>query len=189
MERGLNRKLMAGVPKLNPDLSITVTAEDGQIVHTIHPRALTRGGIGFLYERLVGLHYERSGYVVEYRSHLGYFDAGVDLIARDERRCRFIQCKFTLKSMSRAKVETLLFAASKFVRSNLEPRKNHFDLVVPSEEIAFPRRQRRKNASSLPNAAREAFLKYNATQHQVQLSIVEVPMELPEFFVLDTDAV
>jgi hypothetical protein len=179
---------MAGIPRLNPDLSITVTAEDGQIVHAIPSSALTQGGIGYLYERLVGLHYERIGYAVEYRSHLGYLDAGVDLIARNESQCRFIQCKFTLQSMSRAKVEALLFAASTFVRRNLTPLANHFDLVVPSEAIAFPSRRSRKNAKPLTNTAREAFLRYNATQHQIRLGIVEVPMEVPESFVVDSNA-
>lgn len=163
-------------------------AENGQIVHTIPSHALTRGGIGYLYERLVGLHYEQIGYAVEYRSHLGYLDAGVDLIARTDNQCRFVQCKFTLQSMSRAKVEKMLFAASAFVKNNLGPHENHFDLAVHSEAIAFPIRQsKRKNGPNV-NPARNAFLGYNATQHQVRLNIVEIPMEIPESFVFDANA-
>jgi hypothetical protein len=184
----MSKMLMAGVPRLNPDLSVSVTAEDGQVVHTLPSRALTRGGIGYLYERLVGLRYEQSGYAVEYRSHLGYLDAGVDLIARNETECRFVQCKFTLRPLSRAKVETLLFAASKFVRSSLGPHENHLDLVVLSEALAFPIRLTKNRASQTGNPARRAFLSHNATQHQVRLNIVEVPMEIPESFVVDTSA-
>lgn len=188
MQRGLNRKLMDGIPRINSDLSITVVTGNDKIVHAIPSSALTQGGIGYLYERIVGLHYEKIGYAVEYRSHLGYLDAGVDLIAKNDSECRFIQCKFTLQSMSRAKVEALLFSASTFVRYNLTPLANHFDLVVPSEAIAFPNRRNRKSANPLTNTAREAFLRYNATQHQVRLGIVEVPMEVPESFIVDQNA-
>ena len=187
MQRGLSKKLKVGVPRLNPDLSVSVATEDGQIVHTIPSLALTCGGIGYLYERLVGLHYEQRGYVVEYRSHLGYLDAGVDLIARNDSQCRFVQCKFTLKSMSRAKVEKLLFSASAFVKNNLGPHENHFDLVVLSEAIAFPIRQSKKKGSPAMNPARNAFFSYNATQHQVRLNIVEVPMGIPESLVFDAN--
>lgn len=171
MQRGLSKKLMEGVPQLNSDMSVTVTAHDGSIAHVIPSSALAQGGIGYLYERIVGLHYERIGYSVEYRCHLGFRDRGVDLVARNEMECRFIQCKFTLRSMSPSKVESLLFAASAFVQENLEQRKNHFDLAVPSKEAAFPARRQ---------TAQRAFFRYNATQHQVQLNIVEVPIEVPE---------
>lgn len=185
MQRGLSKILMAGVPRLNPDLSTTVTAEDGRVVHTIPPAALTQGGIGILYERLVGLHYEKNGYNVEYRSRLGYLDAGVDLIARNENECRFIQCKFRLQSMSRSTVESLLFAASRFVKNNLTPYENHFDLVVPFEAKAFPNRWNTKKTSLIPNPARKAFLRYNTTQQKIRLHIVEIPLETPESFVLN----
>lgn len=135
------------MPCLNPDLSVSVTAEDGQLIHTIPSQALTGGGIGFLYERIVGLHYEQGGYTVEYRGHLGYLDAGIDLIARNDNQCRFVQCKFTLQSISRAKVEKLLFAASAFVMNNLGPHENYFDLAVLSEAIAFPVRQSKRKGS------------------------------------------
>jgi len=171
MQRGLNKKLMAGVPRLNPDLSVTVTAEDGSIAHVIPSNVLTKSGIGYLYERLVGLHYQRIGYCVEYRCHLGFRDRGVDLVARNQTECRFIQCKFTLQAMGAAKVESLLFAASSFVSENLEALENHFDLVVPSKKAAFPEGRRR---------AEQAFLRYNATQHKVHLNLVEVPIEVPE---------
>lgn len=178
MQRGLSKKLMKGVPQLNSDMSVTVTANDGSIIHVIPSSALARGGIGYLYERIVGLHYERIGYSVEYRCHLGFMDRGVDLVAKNETECHFIQCKFTLKSMSRAKVESLLFAASAFVQKNLEPISNHFDLVVPSKETAFPERRQ---------TAQRAFFRYNTTQRQVRLNIVEVPIEVPELLLGGTN--
>lgn len=171
MQSGLNKKLMTGVPKLNPDLSVTVLAEDGTIVHIIPANALIEGGIGCLYERVVGLHYEEIGYLVEYRCHLGFSDRGVDLVARRHNECRFIQCKFTLRPMSPARVESLLFSASSFVHENLGPIGNHFDLVVPVKRIAFPVERRR---------AEQAFLRYNSTQRTIQLNLVEVPLEIPD---------
>lgn len=188
VQRGLSKKLKDGVPRLNPDLSVSVVNEDGQLIHTIPSQALTRGGIGFLYERIVGLHYEQRGYTVEYRGHLGYFDAGVDLVARNDKQFRFVQCKFTLQSMSRAKVEKLLFAASAFVKNNLGPHENHFDLAVLSEAIAFPVRKNKRKGSPTTNPARNAFFRYNTTQSQVRLNIVEVPMDIPESFIFDTNS-
>lgn len=176
---------MAGVPRLNSDLSVTVTNMDMQVVHIIPPYALTRGGIGFLYERLVGLHYEAKGYNVEYRNRLGYFDAGVDLIANKEKERRFIQCKFRTKSISQSEVERLLLAASTFVKNNLAPRGNHFDLAIPFEFMAFPLPRSTKKSRPTSNLARSAFLKYNAIQSQIQLHIVEIPMEIPDMLTVN----
>lgn len=158
---------MAGVPRLNSDMSVTVTAENGSVAHVLPAEALAGGGIGYFYERLVGLHYERAGYRVEYRSHLAFLDKGVDLVASSASERRFIQCKFTRRSIGVAKVERLLYGASTFVRDNLGLGKHHFDLVVPSRAIAFPEGCR----------AERAFTRYNASQHHVRLNIVEVPME------------
>lgn len=173
---------MAGIPRLNADLSITVSGEnDDDVIDIIPACMLVRGGIGYFFERIVGLHYERAGYSVEYRSHLGYLDEGVDLIAHNEMQRRFIQCKFTLKSMPTAKVELLLVKASKFVAQNLGPAQNHFDLVIPFESVAFPLPKIGKNGKSKPtNSARLAFQRYNATQSRVRLHIVEIPIEIPE---------
>lgn len=177
MQRGLSKKLMAGVPRINTDLSISVLDGTGSLVHLIPAEALASGGVGYLYERLVGLDYERRGYNVEYRSHLGYRDAGVDLIAVDSEEKRFVQCKFTLHSMGRGKIEELLYKASKFVKANLGHQKNHFDLVVPDEAAAFPHPGHRNLAK---NIAKRVYLRYNETQNDIQLHIVEIPMPLPD---------
>lgn len=174
MQRGLSRLLMAGVPVVNADLSVDVLGPGGDRLHSIAPAALVGGGVGYLYERLVGLDYERQGYSVEYRSRLGYRDAGVDLIAKRANEIRFIQCKCVLHAISPMHVERILFAASEFVRSNLGPLENHFDLVVPFEGRAFPTRSSRGRRAE--NKARAAFLRYNGTQRRVRLHIREFPL-------------
>lgn len=177
MQRGLNKKLRAGTPRVNADLSVDVLGTDGQVIHAISPAALTGGGIGFVYERIVGLHYEALGYVVDYRSRLGYRDAGVDLVARRDAETRFVQCKCTLHRISPAAVEQLLYAASEFVLKNLAPGENRFDLVVPFVERTFPAPP--PGARTLRNKAKDVFLRYNRTQHQVVLDVVEVPFPMP----------
>lgn len=57
MQRGLSRLLRDGISHVNPDLSITVTAPDGSVLHSIPPTALATGGIGYVYERVVALDY------------------------------------------------------------------------------------------------------------------------------------
>lgn len=179
--RGLSKRLAQGIPRLNSDMSVTIYGAGNEVIETLPAVMFTNGGIGYFYERVVGLNYERAGYAVEYRYRLGFLDRGVDLIARKPSEHRFVQCKFTLKSMPVAKVERLLAAASTFVAENLCQGQNHFDLVVPFEEVAFPVRKSRSRAKEKQvNAAKLAFQRYNTTQPWVRLHIVEIPVDVPE---------
>ena len=179
MQPGLSRKLLAGIPRIDKDLSITVVDSYGNTLHTISPAALAGGGFGYVYERLVGLQYESQGFCVEYRSRLGYHDRGVDLIA-DRSDCRiFVQCKCSFVPFSPGKIETLLAKASSFVKANLTEHSNQFVLVVPSLELAFPKRKSKGGKSPAPNRAHHAFLKYNSLQSDVRLEVVEVPVSVP----------
>lgn len=171
MQRGSSRKLMAGIPRINEDMSVTVVGSTGQAIHHLPAAALVGGGFGYVYERLVGLWYEAQGYRVEYRSHLGYLDGGVDLVADDPDNRHFVQCKLTFKPISPAKVEQLLHKASLLVSQNLLAKSCHFDLVVPSIAMAFPER-----AGGAANRAHQAFLHHNRVQRSVKLAVVEVPV-------------
>lgn len=175
MANGLSRRLMQGTPELNPDMSLSIRDRDGVAIDTLPASMLTNGGMGNFYERVVGLHYERAGFTVEYRSHLGFLDRGVDLIARNPGEQRFIQCKFTLKAMPKARVEQLLFSASSFVKEHLSPGRNFFDLVVPFKDLAFP-------VKGGENKANFAFYRHGLTQSLVHLNIVEVQIVLPHDF-------
>ena len=181
MQRGLSRKLRQGRPVLNADLSVSVYASDESLICLIPAAAFVGGGMGYFFERIVCLHYEKLGYEVEERSCLGYQDRGVDLVANVPGERVFVQCKFTLQSMGAKKVEELLYAASVFVSENLVGGANYFDLVVPSLALAFPARRGKRTAS-----ARHAFVRHNGLQNKVKLRLVEVPIELPDEFDLPT---
>lgn len=160
MKTGLNRRLRRGTPQLNSDLSVTVFGSDGAVLERIPPADLVRGGYGYLYERLVGLHYLSTGYEVDFRGgRLGFRDRGVDLVAARPGELRFVQCKFKFQAISPVQVERLLYAASAFVAENQKAARHlYFDLVVPSVAHAFPARRERENR------ALAAFLLYNKTQ-------------------------
>lgn len=177
MQRGLSRKLRQGRPVLNADLSVSVYAGDESLICLIPPAAFVGGGMGYFFERIVCLHYERLGYEVEERSCLGYQDRGVDLVANAPGERVFVQCKFTLQSMGSKKVEELLYSASVLVSENLSAGANYFDLVVPSLALAFPAQRGTRKPS-----ARHAFVRHNGLQNKVKLRLVEVPIELPDEF-------
>lgn len=177
MQRGLSRKLRQGRPVLNADLSVSVYAGDESLICLIPPAAFVGGGMGYFFERIVCLHYEKLGYEVEERSCLGYQDRGVDLVANAPGERVFVQCKFTLQSMGSKKVDELLYSASGFVSENLSAGANYFDLVVPSLALAFPAQRGTRKPS-----ARHAFVRHNGLQNKVKLRLVEVPIELPDEF-------
>lgn len=177
MQRGLSRKLRQGRPVLNADLSVSVYAGDESLICLIPPAAFVGGGMGYFFERIVCLHYEKLGYEVEERSCLGYQDRGVDLVANAPGERVFVQCRFTLQSMGSKKVEELLYSASVFVSENLSAGANYFDLVVPSLALAFPAQRGTRKPS-----ARHAFVRHNVLQNKVKLRLMEVPIELPDEF-------
>lgn len=74
MKRGLSRLLREGVPVLNPDLSVSVYGDNGIGLHHLPASAFVGGGMGYLFERIVCLHYEARGYEVEQRASLGFRD-------------------------------------------------------------------------------------------------------------------
>lgn len=179
MKRSLSRLLREGIPRLNANLSVTVMGTDGCVLHEIPRSALASGGIGYVYERIVALHYEAEGYSVEERSNLGYFDKGIDLICDRLNERIFVQCKFSLKSFSVSKIEELLYKASKHIKSNLCTGSNYFDLVVPDAQIAFPMPRKDQLDARHQNKAKFAFLRHNSLQATVTLRIREVPVPIP----------
>jgi Holliday junction resolvase-like predicted endonuclease len=180
MLRGMNRLLAAGHPRINPDLSVSVLDPLGNEVHRLPPMALTKGGIGYVYERVVCIHYANMGYAVSHRASLGYLDQGIDMVAERPGEKVFIQCKYTSQAFSPKKIETLLYAASRFIADNLGPQMNQFDLVVPNESIAFPPRKPGRSA----RAARDVFMRHNRTQSLIRLRITEVPIDIPDEILL-----
>lgn len=175
MKRGLNRELQAGTPVLNPDLSVSVYGGDGQRLHHLPASAFVGGGMGYLFERIVCLHYEARGYAVEQRASLGFRDQGVDLIANAPGERIFVQCKFTTRSIGPQQVERLLYVASKLIRDHRCSGINFFDLAVPCAALAFPVKSHGGRSAAL-----EAFMRHNKLQRQIRLRLVEVPLPMPE---------
>jgi Holliday junction resolvase-like predicted endonuclease len=177
--RGLSRRLLAGVPRLNLDTSVSVLDPEGAQIDMIPRSHLRPSDYGYVYERLVGLDYEARGFAVQYRMQFGYQDSGVDLVCERADQVRFVQCKYVGGTISRAKVEKLLYSASAFVarHSGLD-RQLFFDLAVPCIALAFPTRVTRRSKRTVPNVALASFERYNQLQRRVRLNVVEV---LPQF--------
>jgi len=79
-----------------------------------------------------------------------------------------LQCKYKRKAFGTAEIEHLLYAASGFVATSIGSGRAFFDLAVPDRAIAFPVKKGRASRGFL------AFDRYNRTQRQVQLCLVEV---------------
>lgn len=60
--KGLNRRLMAGIPHVTSEHAVEVFDAAGQVIDTIGAAELTHSDFGAVYERLVGLHFEAEGY-------------------------------------------------------------------------------------------------------------------------------
>lgn len=68
---------------------------------------------GQVYERYVGQVLEDEGFNVEYHGlEKGFFDRGIDLIARKDDKLNFIQCKYVQKPISKNRIEWILYKAS-----------------------------------------------------------------------------
>ncbi len=174
--QGLNRRLMAGIPRVTPEHAVEIFDTSGQVIDTISASELTPSDFGAVYERLVGLHFEAEGYHVEYRgAKLGFNDHGVDLIARRTSETRFIQCKSTTRPMSRQQVEWILYKASTYIDNHAHGQSQFFELVIPSIDQVFPTKIGKQSGKAKPNPSRQRFLIHNQRQQQVRLVITEIP--------------
>lgn len=149
-------------------------------IDSIPARQLGAPERGYVFERIAGLAYEARGYAVQYRMRLGFLDAGVDLLCEQGGELRFVQCKCTSGALSPARIERLLHAASNFVaRHRGTGRKLYFDLAVPSRDRAFPTRTTRRSRRAVSSSALASFERYNFTQSDVRLEVVEIPFDAP----------
>jgi hypothetical protein len=171
----LYQRLLSGRIYICDNLFITVSDSNGVFLDKIHPRDLVGGGWGFVFERVVGQHYEDLGYKVEYRgARLGYLDQGIDLVATSPKEQRYIQCKFLLHGISPQEVHQILFKSSAYLLK-YAPKGSLFELVVPDISLAFPI-VRNRTGREQPNMALKHFLAANKTQSQVRVTLSEIPM-------------
>ncbi|SFT72913.1 hypothetical protein [Paraburkholderia aspalathi] len=182
--KGLNRRLMAGIPHVTPGHAVEVFNTAGQLIDTIGAGELTPSDFGAVYERLVGLHFEAEGYLVKYRgATLGFYDQGVDLVARRGLETRFIQCKSKIRSLSRQQIEWILYKASAYIDKHAQGPDQFFELVIPSMSRVFPTKVGKQSGKVKPNPSKQRFLVHNQRQKRVRLVITEIPfacIEPPE---------
>ncbi|NRF85919.1 restriction endonuclease [Burkholderia gladioli] len=174
--KGLNRRLMAGIPSVTPEHAVEVFNASGQLIDMIGADELTHSDFGAVYERLVGLHFEAAGYLVEYRgATLGFYDQGVDLVARKGSEARFIQCKSNTRSLSRQQVEWILYKASEYIDKHTHGPDQFFELVIPSMTRVFPTKPGKQSGKVKSNLSKRQFLLHNQRQKRVRLVITEIP--------------
>lgn len=114
---------------------------------------------GMLYERVVGIYYEKSGYDVEYNGIInGVLDQGIDLICckPDQPTC-YVQCKSGQKHIGKQGIETILYKGGNYI-SKVERRRCRFVLVIESEKM-------------LADVNRRRFLHWNKHQSKVKLEV------------------
>src|SRR5690606_28857040 len=98
---------------------------------------------GQVYEKYVGQILEDEGYDVVYNGlEKGFLDRGIDLIARKEDKLNFVQCKYVHQTISKSRIEWILYKASGilFDTYRKERKKLYFTLIVNSKDTCFSKR-------------------------------------------------
>lgn len=135
---------------------------------------------GYLYEKYVGQYFEEKGYSVEYLGlEKGFMDGGIDLIARLDSKCYFIQCKYQIKNkLSKSKIENILYKAGNKIYKMKYSRNDVFALVIPNKDLAFTRIKLISNSLTprYTYPMYDYFLSKNHTQNHIRLEILEIPM-------------
>ncbi|MFB9862714.1 restriction endonuclease [Rufibacter immobilis] len=110
---------------------------------TIPYNGISPSDWGQVYEKYVGQILEDEGFNVRYNGlELGFFDKGIDLIAKNEEYINFIQCKFTKKRITKSMIDWILFKSSgklyQYYKSSGKRLK--FTLIVNDIEANFSKK-------------------------------------------------
>lgn len=160
-EKEFLKKILICIPQKNLDtdeLELRNLENDVRISHKF--TKLTPFMWGMIYERVVGLSYEKLGYSVEYNGiENGVFDRGIDLICRkkDQTTC-YVQCKSGQKIIGKQAIETILYKGGNFIATT-EDNKCRFVLVIENEKVITERNRQR-------------FLNWNKLQSKVKLEVI-----------------
>jgi Holliday junction resolvase-like predicted endonuclease len=140
---------------------------------------------GQVYEKYVGQVLEDEGYNVMYNGlEKGFLDRGVDLVARKDDQLNFIQCKYIHRTISKSKIEWILYKASGFLfdRYQNENKKLCFTLIVSNKDKCFSKRVPKKfrlnftEASKIEYPMLQYFLDHNYIQDKIKLEFREIRM-------------
>jgi len=150
-------------------------------IHEVIASSLSVYDYGFLYEKYVGLYYEKLGYKVIYNGLIkGLLDGGIDLIIENENEKFFLQCKYMLKSkISKSKINNIMYNASRLLVQEYEitGKKVNFFIVIPSKEQSLYLSKKTKNTY----IAEEILNLSNSTQQYIKGKFLEVPFEVADF--------
>lgn len=140
---------------------------------------------GYVYEKYVGQILEEEGYDVTYNGlQKGFLDRGVDLIAQKGNQLNFIQCKYTRGTISKSRIEWILYKASSILFDNYKKlnKKLYFTLVVNKKDDCFstliPRNFRLNftETTKVEYPMLQYFLDHNYVQDKVKLEFREIEM-------------
>jgi len=179
---GVSEFLKSGMLRIN---SVDKVLELEGIAQTIAFDELKSSDWGYVYEKYVGQILESEGYKVTYNGlNLGFYDKGIDLIAKKDSTITFIQCKYHKERISKTEIEWILYKASNelFKKWNQENKRLNFMLVVNCLDDNFSKIiPRGLNISILQSSnvkypLLQYFLYHNNIQDKVKLEIREINM-------------
>ncbi|MDF3934335.1 hypothetical protein [Pseudomonas citronellolis] len=176
--KGLARRLRAGRLLVHYRTGVEIVDASGAVIDRVEVERMAPSDWGIVYERWVGLELEKEGWEVDYRGlSLGLLDEGIDLVALQGPRTRYLQCKFLSQAIGKQDLEQILYKGSGFLSKQALSPDDVFELVVPSIDKAFPPKRKRNNQLQ-PNWQKIRFLSHNQTQNRIRLEITEIPMDL-----------
>jgi hypothetical protein len=107
---GIAKYLKAGRIFINTSAK-QIEIADKQLILPYH--LLKDTDWGLVYEKFVGQILESEGFEVTYNGlEKGLLDRGIDLIASKDNQLNFIQCKYTIKPISKSRIDWILYNAS-----------------------------------------------------------------------------
>lgn len=140
---------------------------------------------GLVYEKYVGQVLEDEGYDVTYNGlEKGFLDRGIDLIAEKDNQINFIQCKYTRGTISKRRIEWILYKASGLLYDTYkkENRKLSFTLIVSDKDECFSKRVPKNfrlnftQTSKIEYPMIQYFLDHNYIQDKIKLEFREIKM-------------
>ncbi len=140
---------------------------------------------GSVYEKYVGQILESEGFDVKYNGlEKGFLDRGIDLIASKDNQLFFIQCKFLSGTISKSKIDWILYKASNILYEQFKEhnKKLVFILIVNKKEANFSKRKPKNFRLNFSDVEKveypllQYFLDHNYVQDKVKLECREIEM-------------
>jgi hypothetical protein len=180
----LKNFLLSGKILINKeDKKIEIKNENRSINYDI----INSSDFGFIYEKFVGQILEDEGYSVQYNGlKKGLLDRGVDLIATKDEKMLFIQCKFINQTISKNKIDWILYKASNLLYEKYknENKKLAFTLVVNNIDMNFSKKIPKNFKLNFTDIKKikypilQYFIDHNHIQNKVFLEVREIKMEI-----------